>query len=899
MLNEENIIGMELRGLMLSIRKMNLADSSRMGFGGGRVFLRSGIGLPEGRFPCHGPERAIRVSLRSEDGSLQPCTITPLAKWNDGSVKWGLLETILDTRIDHSFELVKEDVPNIWNSQSDSCELSVQSDGVLVFQGNGAIKSKIQIDPMVSDERASVVWSNPPTRRDSSWGFLWELNGTISQEGQARPIHFSMNFEWIPIVGLGLVKLQITNQNLASHPNGNWDLGNSGSVYFNDLRFQFNWSHHDNSSGEAICWLHEDLDLAPNVSKSGIQLKQVSSGGANRNSSNHINARRQNHRKEFGYVCEFDGYRKTGSRARPLGGVISDSHKVCIAPKKFWQNFPSAISLAPGSVEYSCWSSEFGESVELQGGEQKTYEFALTFEAIQASGSTKDLPLALLSYAEDWHLVANNDAFLNTRIIRDLDFDLGSDGSDTLYNSLVRQAISGEDSFFQKREKIDEYGWRNYGDVYGDHEAVFHKGPTPLISHYNNQYDCTLGFFYQFIRSGDARWYELMISMANHAWDIDTYHTTDDKVLYNGGLFWHTYHYADADTGTHRSYPRSLLNEDHFTSGTDLKDLGSTGNKLKKVYGKGGGPAASHNYSTGWMYAYYLTGDKRYREASINAADYVIRIEDGSKTPFRWLSRQATGYATCSSEGYYGPGRASGNSTHALLTGHEITGDQKYLDMAVRLMERTVHPEQDLETLDLLNAELRWFYTMYLQSLCRMIDVLEQTKGYERSFQYAVATLLHYARWMVKNERPILDHPERLQYPTETWAAQDIRKWHVLAYAAHWCPTKEEGRAMMERADWFYEYVMRTLDQFETKSLCRPVVLLLNFGWQRNGLRQRFERECPVGMVIDSRWPRFKIFIPQKQIAIKRAKAVLFAALTMVGLCAACLLILYIMTSEF
>jgi hypothetical protein len=317
-----------------------------------------------------------------------------------------------------------------------------------------------------------------------------------------------------------------------------------------------------------------------------------------------------------------------------------------------------------------------------------------------------------------------------------------------------------------------------------------------------------------------------------------------------------------------------LLQEDHFESGKDLDSLGKTGAKLKKVYGKGGGPAASQNYSTGWMYAYYLTGDSRYRQAAINAADYVIQIEDGSKTPFRWLSSHPTGYSTCSSHGYYGPGRASANSTLALLTGYELTADRKYLDMAVSLMRRTVHPEQNLERLDLLNAELRWFYTMYLQALCRLIDVLEQTQGQESSLQYAVASLMHCARWMVQKERPILDTPEKLQYPTETWAAQDIRKWHVLAYAARFCATQQEGQAMMDKAEWFYAYVMRTLDGFETKSLCRPVVLLLNYGWQRDGLVKAFKEQGLRRVSLPSQWPTMEEFRPQKTVAVQRAKRI-------------------------
>jgi hypothetical protein len=520
---------------------------------------------------------------------------------------------------------------------------------------------------------------------------------------------------------------------------------------------------------------------------------------------------------------------------------------------------------------------ESGYPHELQGGEQKTFSFA----AYHGTQTAETRPLD--GYLSEPFPVISQEYLESTSVLPGIAKRLSSQGlagldASRTYQKLVDQAIEGADSFFAKREKIDEYGWRNYGDVYGDHEAVYHSGPTPLISHYNNQYDCVLGFCYQFLRSGDPRWYEQMIAMADHAWDIDTYHTTQDKLLYNGGLFWHTYHYADADTGTHRSYPRSLLKEDHFQSGKDLGDLGNTGKSLKKVYGKGGGPAASQNYSTGWMVAYYLTADARYKEAAIQAADYVVRIEDGSKTPFRWLSSGPTGYATCSSDGYYGPGRASANSTLALLTGFELTADRKYLDMAVALMHRTVHPEQNLDRLDLLNAELRWFYTMYLQALCRLIDLLETQPGQETELQYAVASLLHYALRMVANERPILDTPEKLQYPTETWAAQDIRKWHVLAYAARWCGSQQEGQAMLDKAEWFYEYVMRTLDGFETKSLCRPVVLLMNYGWQRRGMNDAFREHGLRHIERPSHWPSMKNFIPQRQIAIQRAKRIVMSA---------------------
>jgi hypothetical protein len=473
--------------------------------------------------------------------------------------------------------------------------------------------------------------------------------------------------------------------------------------------------------------------------------------------------------------------------------------------------------------------------------------------------------------------VFSSDYTESTTAVSDVVASLADSPAGVLYESLINQAIVGNDTFVDKREAIDEYGWRNFGDVYSDHEAVFHKGPSPLIAHLNNQYDCAWGFAIQFLRSGDTRWFEQMIDMANHAWDIDTYHTTQDRHPYNLGLHWHTFHYANAGTGTHRGYPKTLLVEELSAEGADLDSMGSTGKSLKKVYGKGGGPSASHMYSTGWMLAYYLTGEPRYKEAAINLANYALELEDGSQTRFRLLSSRPTGYATSSSYEYYGPGRASGNTIHVLLTGYELTGEPKYLEMVNYLMRRCVHPDQDLDSLDLLNAELRWFYTMHLQAQCRVIDLLETIPGQEENHKYAVASLLHYARWMLKNERPTLDHPERLQYPTETWAAQDIRKWHILAYAARWCPTREEGSAMMQKADWFYDHVMRTLDGFPTKSLCRPVVLLMVCGWQRESLVRDFDRLAPKQIQLPSQWPEQQPFIPQRREAIARAKKIILA----------------------
>lgn len=305
--------------------------------------------------------------------------------------------------------------------------------------------------------------------------------------------------------------------------------------------------------------------------------------------------------------------------------------------------------------------------------------------------------------------------------------------------------------------------------------------------------------------------------------------------------------------------------------------MGKTGRSLEKNYLVGGGPAASHNYSTGWWLTYLLTGKTRYKTAAINAADYVMQIEDGSKTIFRWLSRSQTGNSTASGDGYYGPGRAAANSTHALLTGFEITGNPKYLQRAELLMYRTVHPEQDLNELDLLNAELRWFYTMYLESLCRFLSCKRINNQIDDSYQYGVACLRHYATWMVINERPTLSEPDQLQYPTETWAAQDLRKWHILEIAAKYESNEKIRDQLLTKANFFYEYCIQYLSNCETKSLCRPQALILNIGWQRAAFISDTDTTSPSS--IQKTFKKQKIFKPQKTIAIERAKRISMASI--------------------
>ncbi len=76
-----------------------------------------------------------------------------------------------------------------------------------------------------------------------------------------------------------------------------------------------------------------------------------------------------------------------------------------------------------------------------------------------------------------------------------------------------------------------------------------------MVSHYNNQYDFRRRASLPVPAHGRPPLVGAGRGAARHVIDIDIYHTDEDKAAYNGGMFWHTFHYGHADTATHRSHP--------------------------------------------------------------------------------------------------------------------------------------------------------------------------------------------------------------------------------------------------------------------------------------------------------------------------------------------------------
>jgi hypothetical protein len=792
--------------------------------------------------------------------------------WPDGSVRWALLDwqAVVETKTTYRVEIVPGP-PREINSPKIQFRLEatsltidtgaacfvIRSGGTFPFDsvtiaGQPAIdaaRTHLTIESNEEQifrprlEEFELIESGPLR-------VVIRVKGSLGLAGRNSWCRFFAYLHFF--AGLAVVRFDLTlhNPRRARHPGNFWNLGDKGSIYIRDAALTLVLPK---DTELAHIRFSSELSTPFRTCDPPLELYQDSSGGENWRGTVHVNRHHVVPNTFRGYRLRTPDREEDGLRATPIVTLESGGRWLGLAMEYFWQNFPKAIEATPDSLTLRLFPKQFADVHELQGGEQKTHTFWISF----APDRVTDEPLSWCRAplrpraTPPWYCSTGAVARLTPK----------SNDPHTLYLQLIDAAIEGGDTFEHKREVIDEYGWRHFGEIYADHEAVFHKGPYPLVSHYNDQYDPIAGGAFQFLRSGDWLWWLLMHELALHVRDIDVYHTDQDRALYNHGLFWHTYHYVDAGTSTHRSYPRA-----------------------PKV--NGGGPGGGHHYAMGMMLHYFLTGDPLSRETAIELARSTIDMDDGRKTVFRWLASGCTGHATSSgSFSYHGPGRAPANSLDALLVGNRLTGQPEFLAKAEEIIRRCIHPADDIEARNLLDAERKWFYTMFLQALGRYLDFKAERGQIDRMYAYARASLLIYARWMAEHEYPYLDKPDILEYPTETWAAQDMRKSEVFEAAARIADTSEEREKLLERSRFFFESSTTTLARMPTRSLARPVVLLLSNGLARaySELNPEFPSLPTPETTHDFGSP--ETFIPQKTVAIRRFKliAALAAATVVIG----------------
>ena len=190
-----------------------------------------------------------------------------------------------------------------------------------------------------------------------------------------------------------------------------------------------------------------------------------------------------------------------------------------MAVEHFWQNFPKAIEADGRRLTLRLLPRQFADAARAPG---RRAEDARASRSPSATIRWRATPLV-------WGRAPSLAAATPRVVCRDRGGAVPDAGvprtSTPGIGVLVDAAIEGDETFERKREVIDEYGWRHFGDIYADHENPFSGEAEPLVSHYNNQYDAIAGF----ARSVPAHRRRPVVAaddeLAAHVIDIDIYHT--------------------------------------------------------------------------------------------------------------------------------------------------------------------------------------------------------------------------------------------------------------------------------------------------------------------------------------------------------------------------------------
>lgn len=827
--------------------------------------FRVGAPLPRG-LCADADDLAVTMSA----GRLLPTQCRALARWPDRSIKWLLVDAIAPLEAGQHLDLVlrraltgeaaRAGFPRVVVTER-GAEIEVDT-GRARFHLSGATIGPVSSVALAGANLLSGTGSDLALTSRSGERlagcierrFVEEcgpVRASIVTEGSfaagARQLRFLTRT--IFHAGSCAIRFEVTlhNPHAADHRGGRWDLGDPGSLHLDDVTLRIT-----PAGATGLEWYAAPGEPISTAAATEWLLYQDSSGGENWRSDNHLDGASQPTVSFRGFEVRADGVEpRRGERATPCLSVDTNAGWVAASVEDFWQNFPKALRFRAGALEVGLFPRESRGRLELQGGERKRHAVLLDFGLPDAGSELPQLQSPPLVHVDAKWLEASG-ALSH--------FASSLDASSAPYAEYVDRIVSGPGSFFAKREIIDEYGWRNFGDLYADHEAVRHPGPGAFISHYNNQYDFVYGAFQHFERTGDQRWFRLMQDAARHVMDIDIYHTMEDKAAFSGGLFWHTDHYMPARTSSHRTY--SSLN----SAGADY----------------GGGPSCEHNYTSGLLHYYYLTGDEAARAAVIGLADWVLRMDEGSGTLLSIVDDSPTGLASCTvSPDYHKVGRGAGNSINALLDAHALSRDRRYLRKAEQLVERCIHPGDDIAALGLLEPEYRWSYLVFLQVLGKYLDQKREWGELDYSFYYARDSLLHYARWMAEHEVPYKDVLHKVEIPTETWPAHDVRKSHVLYIAAKYGP-EEQRDSLRSRAAFFFQRCVTDVTSFATSGLTRPLVILCVYGGVQAYYGNPHASSGASYQVHHYEFGAPQVFVPQRKnlkAALGRKRAVITAEL--------------------
>ena len=253
----------------------------------------------------------------------------------------------------------------------------------------------------------------------------------------------------------------------------------------------------------------------------------------------------------------------------------------------FWQQYPKSLRTHTGGIEIGICPPIASGDYAVGGQEERKLYYSLQDGAYRLrEGVAKthtlyvgvDLPSHPLPVAEAparWNCASGAFGEITP----------AGSGSFPEYEDRLAQAFEG---YFEEREHGRDYGMLNFGDYFVGNDTWG-----------NTEYDMGYSILLEWARSGDRRCFQRACHAILHHRDVDTCHASSEagKV---GGVYRHSVghvgEYYDFDD---RSAAAVRMDDEEF------KKRSSTGGVTWSMF------TASHTWVDGFLLHHYLTGDRR------------------------------------------------------------------------------------------------------------------------------------------------------------------------------------------------------------------------------------------------------------------------------------------------
>ncbi|MBF7072171.1 hypothetical protein ISG33_01985 [Glaciecola sp. MH2013] len=794
-----------------------------------------GVPLPKGQFFL-----GQSFGLITQSGEEVAAQISVKSLWQDKSVRWCLIKGYSETShfddqsklADYYLNTRKANTTRKINCalvhdqhillKSAKVELAVSSTQFLNIRQHTNSKQGLHIRPLLSFSNnqytSQLTHSQQLTRHSASGQALFsELEQTFSvgDKYSSKSLNIELKFVLDHAHNTLDINLTAHNPQAIVQKGGQWDLGNENSLHLREFGLVIEMPN------ASLYCSSERSNTTELKAFDYWNLSTDNSGGDNWQSKNHVNHEGKVDIGERGALLIERANDSTHSyrldRPNPLIYLKNRQQTLEVAIEKLWQKFPIQIRAGEGELSINFAGANESAAVELQPGEKKSHKLRLCFDSTAFENKDNENKASDQAISEQEDHVANASAREvtvkpNTELFSDSNAIpwLKTPETGSALANIIELGLSGKQHFFAKREALDEYGWRNFGDLYADHEAANHSGDDIFVSHYNNQYDPLFGFLKQWLLSGNDNWKTLADDLYDHIVNIDIYHTEQDKKEYNGGLFWHTDHYVEAETATHRTYSKRQqtgVYEDHAG---------------------GGGPGSHHCYTSGLALYYHLSGCEKAKAAVLQLTTWISYFFEGDGTVLGTLLQYRNKAIVRNPlNGKYPLDRGVANYVNALLDSFDVSANKEYMENASSVILNTFSADDDIADRNFGDIENTWYYIVFMQSVAKFLWRCESDYGISQDYFNIKRAFMHYASYIAKHEQVYLHNSDKLEYPNDTWTAQDLRKVQVLKVAIGYAENDELREQMQDKINEIQRFVEKKLSQSEEKEYTRILALLM------------------------------------------------------------------------